>query len=293
MERKEIEHLVIPGGGVTGIKALGALQKLEQEGFWHIDNIKSIYATSVGTLLAVLFALKFDWPTINDYIILRPWHEAFPITPAHLLTSFQKKGIFGKEVFELFFKPFFELRDLSLDATMKEFYEKTQIELHFFTVEMNMFKIVDLSYLTHPDLPIIQCVHMSSCIPTLFMPVFIEAGCYVDGGLLDNYPVLHCIERFPDSSDRILGINQIYDNKKVLFEEEDTMLDYLVSFLNKLVQHVDTTQNNTGKIKYEMSYQVDFMSFQQMKDALFSSEIRKQMLEEGIACGQEFMKTHH
>jgi hypothetical protein len=38
---------------------------------------------------------------------------------------------------------------------------------------------------------------------------------------------------------------------------------------------------------------VDFMSFQQMKDALFSSEIRKQMLEEGIACGQEFMKTHH
>jgi len=157
--------------------------------------------------------------------------------------------------------------------------------------------------LTHPDLPIIQCVHMSSCIPTLFMPVFIEAnsetstsvskGCYVDGGLLDNYPVLHCLQRFPDSSDRILGINQIYDNKKVLFEEEDTMLDYLVSFLNKLVQHVDTTQNNTGKIKYEMSYQVDFMSFQQLKDALFSSEIRKQMLEEGIACGQEFMETHH
>jgi predicted acylesterase/phospholipase RssA len=70
-----IKHIVIPGGGPTGIKALGALQYLEQNGYWNIDNIETIYATSAGSIIAVLLCLKFDWDAINDYIIKRPWHE--------------------------------------------------------------------------------------------------------------------------------------------------------------------------------------------------------------------------
>ena len=52
-----IKHIVISGGGPTGLKALGALQHLERNGFWNIDEIISIYATSAGAIVAVLLAL--------------------------------------------------------------------------------------------------------------------------------------------------------------------------------------------------------------------------------------------
>ena len=33
-----IKHLVIPGGGPTGIQALGALQQLERKGYWKREK---------------------------------------------------------------------------------------------------------------------------------------------------------------------------------------------------------------------------------------------------------------
>ena len=89
-----IKHLVIPGGGPTGIKALGALQYLEQNGFWSIHEIETIYATSAGAILSVLLCLKFDWETVNDYVIKRPWHDVFPIKVQNVLDAYTKKGIF-------------------------------------------------------------------------------------------------------------------------------------------------------------------------------------------------------
>ena len=45
-----IKHLVISGGGPIGMAYLGALEYLHDEGFWKLDEIESIYATSIGTI---------------------------------------------------------------------------------------------------------------------------------------------------------------------------------------------------------------------------------------------------
>ena len=70
-----IKHLVLPGGGAAAIRLLGALQTLHENKVWDHNDIESIHAVSAGTLLAVLIALKFDWDTIVDYMIQRPWGE--------------------------------------------------------------------------------------------------------------------------------------------------------------------------------------------------------------------------
>jgi predicted acylesterase/phospholipase RssA len=46
-----IKHLVISGGGPLGLRYLGALEKLEQEEFWKLENIESIYGTSIGSII--------------------------------------------------------------------------------------------------------------------------------------------------------------------------------------------------------------------------------------------------
>ena len=63
-----IKHLVIAGGGPIGLQFLGALEHLNEQGFWNFEDIESIYATSIGTFLGAIICLKYDWFTLNKYI---------------------------------------------------------------------------------------------------------------------------------------------------------------------------------------------------------------------------------
>ena len=54
-----IQHIVINGGGPTGWLTYGALKYLFEKNFIHLDNIKSIYGTSAGAILGVIFLLHF------------------------------------------------------------------------------------------------------------------------------------------------------------------------------------------------------------------------------------------
>ena len=100
-----IKHLVLSGGGPILIQILGALEKLEQDGFLELAAIESIYGTSAGAIVGVLLSLHFDWETINDYIIKRPWHDVFLIKVENVLDAYTKKGIFDIRTVEKCFKP--------------------------------------------------------------------------------------------------------------------------------------------------------------------------------------------
>ena len=100
-----IKHLVISGGGPLGLRYLGALEKLEREKFWNFDTIESIYGTSVGSIIGAFICLKYDWDTLNKYIIERPWHEAFKVNPKQIFDSYYNKGLFDKKLAEIIFKP--------------------------------------------------------------------------------------------------------------------------------------------------------------------------------------------
>ena len=75
------------------------------------------------------------------------------------------------KVFENAFKPLLDAKDLSIHITLKEFYMYSKIELHFYSFEINQFKTEDISYLTHPELSLIDAVMMSSSLPILVTPV--------------------------------------------------------------------------------------------------------------------------
>ena len=122
-----IKHLVISGGGPTLVQALGAIQHVEQQKFIDLSNIETIYGTSAGAILGTLICLKFDWETINDYIIKRPWHEVFPINIQKIFDAYTKKGIFDVKTVEKIFKPLFSAKDLALDINLQDFYNYSKI----------------------------------------------------------------------------------------------------------------------------------------------------------------------
>ena len=242
-----IKHLVINGGGPTGLISYGAAKYLEQHEYFNINEIKSIYAASIGSLIGVLIALKYEWNVIDDYITKRPWEKVFQITPDDILNIFYTKGIVSFNMIELILKDLLEAKDLSLNVTLKDFYEYNNIDIYMTTVELNTFQKVILSHKTHPDLSLITALQMSTSVPIMFKPILYEGKCYIDGGILSNYPLHECLENEKCDVSEILGFKNeettaTESSSANIIDENTPLIDYLTGTLEKVVKRLHNAE---------------------------------------------------
>lgn len=286
----KIKSLVISGGGTIFCSQLGAIQTLEKNKFWNIDNIETIYATSAGTWLAVILCCRLNWDIVNGYVIDRPWNEVLNLTPENLINMYSSKGLFDVNALNLFFAPIMKVCDLKLDITLKEFYEFSKIELNFYTFELNAFEIVQLSYISHPNLKLTDAVYMSSSLPLLFNPICTEdKKCYIDGGLVVNYPLEYCLKR-GYLEEEILSFRNNYTNiGEVLVENSTNSMSFLFIFINKLVDLIDTEKKQI-KIKNEILCDTKKTSIEDIITFVNYKDIRLEILNNGINIGKSFLE---
>jgi NTE family protein len=243
-----IKSLVISGGGPIMVQVLGAIQHLEKENFINMENIESIYGTSAGAIIGILICLKFDWETINDYIIKRPWQDVFSIKIQNIFDAYTKKGIYDNLIIEKCFKPLFDAKDISMNITLEEFYKLSNIELHLFSFEINEYKVQDISYITHPTLSLITAIQMTCALPVLLTPVCIDDKCFIDGGMVSNYPLQYCIDS-SHNPEEILGIKNEYNNRdKNKVDTYSTLLDFIMNFLSRTIKTCLFTTGSTSKL---------------------------------------------
>ena len=53
-----IKHIVMAGGGPSGFITYGVLKHLSGEKYWNIDNIESLYGTSIGAFFSTILCLN-------------------------------------------------------------------------------------------------------------------------------------------------------------------------------------------------------------------------------------------
>jgi len=282
-----IKHLVLSGGGPILIQILGALEKLEQDGFLELAAIESIYGTSAGAIVGVLLSLHYDWETINDYIIKRPWNDVFVIKVENVLDAYTKKGIFDIRTVEKCFKPLLDAKDISTNINLLEFYNMTKVELHLYAFDINEYKVEDVSYLTHPNLSLLTAIQMTCAIPVLMKPVCIDNKCFIDGGISCNYPLTYAIES-GKKSDEILGFRNKYGEDKHVIGEESSLLDFLLHFLFKSIFSLNT-DSKQPIIKHEIYCDTNFLNIDMLKTALCSQEIRKTLWKAGEKSAETFL----
>jgi predicted acylesterase/phospholipase RssA len=285
-----IKHLVISGGGPIMVQILAVIQELEEKNFLNTKDIESIYGTSAGAIIAVILALKFDWETVNDYIIKRPWQDVFPVKVQNILDAYSKKGLFDIKTIEKCFKPLFDAKDIPLDINLKDFYELTKIEINMISFEINEYKIQNISYKTYPNISVFQAVQMSCAIPILISPVFIEDKCFMDGGIGCNYPLNFCIESGKEP-DEIIGFKNKYPDKSSNIHEGSTILDYILHFLFKSVFNI---QNNyiQPDIKNEVICDTSYLTLDILKNTLSSIETRRELFKKGKETASDWLEKH-
>lgn len=293
-----IKHLVIAGGGPMGLCFLGALEYLNEKSIWKFDEIESIYATSIGTIIGAFICLKYEWEVLNKYIIDRPWNDAFKLTGKQLFEAYNKKGLFDTKIAEIIFSPLLKAKDLTLDITLKEFYEYSHIDFHLYSFELNTFETIDLSYKSHPDLKLITALTMSCGLPGLFMPIFIENGCYIDGGVMWNYPINYCLNDHPDE-DEVLGINRcnnddVLNDGNIKIDEDSSILDFIVGFSVNAMNYISKSVKKS-RTKHEVICYSDGkeLTLDVIKESVRNPEMRKDWILKGNQFAQNYLDKRH
>ena len=283
-----IKHLVISGGGPSLLQVLGMLQILINEKM--LNNVETVYGTSAGAFIAVIFCLQFeDLNIVKDYLIDRPWHEVFTIQLHQIFELYQTKGIFDKTIIETVVKPLFLSKDISLQITLQEFYEFSKIDLHIFAFEINSFQTVDFSHSTHPTIPLIDVIFMSSSLPILMRPTMLNQGCYIDGGVLENYPLEPSLHA-GHNHEEILGICNDYSQggeaDKII--ESFTMIDYILFIFFRFLDKIRPKKKEEN-VK-EIRCKVQKLSFSYYYSFINSTDLRREYYEKGVELAKEFME---
>lgn len=273
-----IQHIVIAGGGTMGLSYYGILSESSMQNVWHIDDIVTIYGTSIGAILSTILCLRYDWNTLDEYLIKRPWEKVFHYDLHTLFSCVQNNGIFGRAVTEQILKPLLLGKDIPVDVTMAEFFQHTGIELHIMTTLVSTFELVDISVKTHPQWSLIDAVHASCAIPFLFKPIEVDGELYCDGGFCVNYPILQCIDNGAKYGN-ILGIQMT----SIRNEEVDTttfsLFDYIVHLSNKMLNKLCV--NYEYKIQQFFSVSYDSRSLTNITDVAENRTTREALIQSG------------
>ena len=275
-----IKHLVLSGGGVVGFSFYGLLRETNKRGLWDISNIETIYGTSVGSIISIFIALKYEWDTLDDFIIKRPWQNVYKLSIDSFLYAFHNKGILDKKIMEHTFSPLFKGKDIDINVTMKEFYEITKIEMHIMTVDINTYDLVDISYKTHPDWIVIDAVYCSCCLPILFQPIIKDNMCFCDGGFMANYPVKQCIENGAKPNE-IFGMcrSSIFDSSSNI-NDKSTLFDYILNILYKTISKI-LNKNEGQQIYKEAIVNCPPLSIYDIYETASSMEKRLELIQKG------------
>lgn len=202
-----IKHVVFSGGGLKGFAFIGALRELMRDSpdRWKSfsSKIKAVSGTSIGCMGAFICSVGFPLEEIQQWLLSYDFSRLINLPSIDVLAqrvmgwsswvpSVPRNSDYylsdGKGLY-MFYRDIISFCVGNPDITMKELWEKTGKETHFYTCVLETRKCIDISRSTYPHLPVWTAMAASSALPFIFPPVLIDKHECVDGGIMLNTPV--------------------------------------------------------------------------------------------------------
>ena len=286
-----IKQIVMAGGGYLGLYQLGILSRLLNTGYLHRSNIHSIYGTSIGAFFGAVFCLNEDWKVTIEYFVERPWYKIFTVSPNILFNAVSKKGVYNKDTFDKLLLPLIKSRNYNETMTLGDLYTISNITLYMYTIELNTFTLEEISHKTHSDMPLLEALYMTCALPFLFQPLVKDDKCYVDGGLLNTYPLQNCIDRLEDKEQmqEILGIRFKSERKIKQITDDNNIFEYGYFLYRSLIQNIRPKQY--PEIENEIVVPCVQMNMDDGSNAVQSRENREEYITSGQDIANRFLGT--
>jgi predicted acylesterase/phospholipase RssA len=227
-----IKNLVIAGGGFKTIPAIGALKLLRDKGI--LNTITAYHATSAGAIFALLLILKYTIDDIEKIIFDFDIDKIFePIIDID--NFFNNFNVYGSDKFakviKLLIRYKLNKKTDNIDyanITLSQFYRLTNKKLTCATISLRQRNVKYFNYINQPNLPVYKLIMMTCCIPLMFKPVTWRDDKYLDGGLIDNFPLFDIPKNELDHTIGIYAKTKL----KPIVPEFDNLYDYMQCILS-------------------------------------------------------------
>lgn len=185
------KNLVFEGGGVKGIAYVGAMQVLEKEGI--LADIQRAGGTSAGAINATLFALGFtnsETRTILKKLEFNNFMDDSWGMVRDTERLINKFGWYKGDFFHEWISGHIKKKLGTPDATFKDLKEAGRPDLYVYGTNLSTCFGEVFSFEHTPHDRIADAVRISMSIPLFFAAVRnAREDVYVDGGVLNNFPV--------------------------------------------------------------------------------------------------------
>jgi len=186
----DYKYLIFEGGGVLGTAYAGCIKILEDKNI--LPHIQGFAGSSIGALVATALAcgasskflheevFSIDFRTLKDYsynIITDLYH------------IFADYGLCHGSVLLETTRSILKKLAGNADITFKEHYERFGKELIVTGTNLSKRRTVYFSHKNTPDMKLFIALRISASFPIIFRPVKYEEEIWLDGGMLNNYPI--------------------------------------------------------------------------------------------------------
>ena len=141
------------------------------------------------------------------------------------------------------------------DLTFEELFKLTKKNLLIIGTNYTTQTEEVFSYDTTPNMSILIALRISISVPILFTPVLYNTYYYVDGCLVNNFPIDHC------NIATTLGLNIIFNNNNIKNNKIDDIFTLLKNSIKIIMESINKHKkiNNNNIIKIENILDNNFM----------------------------------
>ena len=243
--------LVMSGGGAKGFAYIGILKVIQKAGL----RIDYVAGTSMGSIVAGLYAAGYHPDSIQKIVYQQDWDMVLADEIPRAEIAYDEKEFGSKYILSLPFRK----KKLSMMASLHEGQEVDQILNYYLSPVYNIDDFNDLNVpflcigtdlltgeaveINSGDLP--SAIKASMSIPGYFSPTKYGDRYLVDGGVVDNYPVLSVKDKGIDiiiGADVQSGLKSDIDDLQSI----TAVIDQIISFYR--VESNTAGYANTGPL---------------------------------------------
>ena len=301
-------NLVIGGAASLNIAVVGVLQELQP----YLHKINRLLGVSSGSIIATLIAIGCTPEEIRDYFDSVDLSK-FKINyydPTIYYSLIMKRGIHDSNKFRKLIEKILLDKTGIKDITFKQIYEIYGKTLVIPVTCVNKRQQFFYNHVSNPEMVVSHVIQMSCCLPIIFTPVVFKSDVFLDGGLVDNFPLYYFNEDIlPNSKIDVVKPPGVIPNKKTLgilvidpYTSKDpdvdpylgddkdkisTFFGYMLGILNTLL----TTNSNIrmGPGHWDSVISVTLNSVN-MTNMTISDETKEDLILKGQLSATEFLK---
>ena len=233
-----IDTLVIAGGGLKGFSMISSVNELIKNKIIKLKNIKFFYGTSVGSIICFLLSIGYSLDELEFFI--KQFNFKSLTNDLDIDNLFENFGLSHGSNIMATIQSLLKAKTGLLDISFKNIYKRKNIRLNIIATNITDGIEEVFSLETNPNLSVMTAIRASIAVPIIFSPIKFNGKEYLDGGLVNNFPVNHV------SSKNYLGITTNFKNNST-----NTLMEYIFNFIHitiKTINFKNITSSNIDRV---------------------------------------------